>query len=149
MIPVTTLANPLPLANYAELNANLAALSAAIQIPFGPLTLATAGDVDADLATVAIPFARYLPLAVRVEAVTAAGTLAGATLDIRTAVAGGGASVLSAPTALTAATAVDKIVSITPVATDVRTASALTIRQTTDSVNAGTISGVIVVCPLP
>ena len=149
MIPITTIPDPFAVPDKATaVNANLALLSAAILIPFGPITLSTAGGA-VDKATISVPFSRYLPLAVTIESVTAAGTLAAATIDIRTAAAGGGASILSAPTALTAATAVDKIVSITPVATDVRTAPTLTLRQTVDSGNAGTISGVLVVRPLP
>lgn len=149
MIPITTLANPLPMANYSELNTNLGLLSAGVCIPFGPVTLSAAGSVVADLATITVPFARYLPVALTIEAKTAAGTLAAATVDVRTAAAGGGASVLSAPSALTGVTAVDKIINVTPVATDVRTASSLYLRQTVDSGNAGTIAGVLIVRPLP
>lgn len=113
------------------------------------VTLGTTGS-PADLTSVSIGLSRYVVTAVYVESNTAAGTLAAATIDIRTAAAGGGASVLNAATALTTLTAADKAQSIAVAALgNVQTASTLVLRQTVDSANAGTVSVVIVVVPLP
>lgn len=113
------------------------------------VTLGTTGS-PADLVTVTVGLSRYIVTAVYVESNTAAATLAAATIDIRTATAGGGASALNAATALTGLTAANKAQSVTVAALgNVLTASTLTLRQTVDSANAGTVSLVIVVIPLP
>lgn len=113
------------------------------------VTLGTTGS-PADLVTVTVGLSRYIVTAVYVESNTAAATLAAATIDLRTATAGGGASVLNAATALTGLTTANKAQSIAVAALgNVLTASTLTLRQTVDSANAGTVSLVIVVIPLP
>jgi len=150
MIPITIVRNPLAIPHdAAETNANNALLYAGICIPFTAVALSASGSVVADIAAIAVPFARYVPLALVVVGVGAAGTLAVATLDLRTATAGAGASLLTAPTAINSVTATGKIQTIVPVATDVRTAATLSLRQTVDSANAGSISGVLIVRPLP
>lgn len=119
----------------------------AVRIP--NITLLTAAS-PADLATVSIDLNRYIVTAVYVESMSAAGTLAAATIDIRTATAGGGASVLNAATALTGLTAAN-LVQAPAVATlgAALTAANLTLRQTVNSGNAGVVSLVIIVIPLP
>lgn len=109
-----------------------------------------ASGSPADLQTVAVGLTRYVVTAVYVESISAAGTLAAGTIDVRTATAGGGASVLNAATALTGLTAADKAQSIAVAALgNVLTAANLTLRQTVDSANAGVVSVVVVVIPLP
>lgn len=119
----------------------------AVRIP--NVTLLTAAS-PGDLATVSVDLNRYIVTAVYVESMSAAGTLAAATIDIRTATAGGGASVLSAATALTGLTAAN-LVQAPAVATlgAALTAANLTLRQTVNSGNAGVVSLVIIVIPLP
>jgi hypothetical protein len=113
------------------------------------VTLLTTGS-PADLTSVTIGLSRYIVTAVYVESNSAAGTLAAATIDVRTAAAGGGASVLNAATALTGLTAADKAQSVAVAALgNVQTAATLVLRQTVDSANAGVVSLVIVVIPLP
>lgn len=96
-----------------------------------------------DLGSIAIPanITRYIIRKIAVVAKTAAGTLALATVDLRTVAAGGGSSVLSGATALVAASAAGKVVDLSSVSviTDALTASTLFVRQTVDSANAGTI----------
>lgn len=113
------------------------------------VTLSTSAS-PVDLTSVVIGLSRYIVTAVYVESNSAAGTLAAATIDIRTAAAGGGASVVNAATALTGLTAADKAQSVAVAALgNVLTASSLYLRQTVDSANAGVVSVVIVVVPLP
>lgn len=103
-----------------------------------------------DLQTVATNTARYIVLSVYAETTAASGSLALATVDIRTATAGGGTSVLTAPVALASLTAVDLVQSLAPMALGaVQTAANLTLRQTVVSANAGTISVVVVILPVP
>lgn len=104
-------------------------------------TIGASGS-PADRTSVALPawVTKYTVEAVRARAVTAAGTLALATIDVRTASGGGGASLLSAATALSALSAADTVQSITPATfASVATASTIYLRQTVDSGNAGTI----------
>lgn len=115
-------------------------------------TAAISTSVTGDLATIAVGLSRYIITAVYVESLTAAGTLALGTIDIRTATAGGGASVLTAPTALASLTAANIVQSIavpTLSGSTVLTAANLTLRQTVVSANAGTIAVVIVAVPVP
>lgn len=103
-----------------------------------------------DLQTIATGTARYIVLSVYAETTAASGTLALATVDIRTATAGGGTSILTAPVALASLTAVDLAQSLAPMALGaIQTAANLTLRQTVLSANAGTISVVVVILPLP
>lgn len=113
------------------------------------VTLGTSGS-PADLTSVVVGLSRYIVTAVYVESNSAAATLAAATIDVRTAAAGAGASVLNAATALTGLTAADKAQSVAVAALgNVQTATSLYLRQTVDSANAGVVSLVIVVIPLP
>lgn len=112
-------------------------------------SIATSGS-PADLVTVATGLSRYIVGAVYVESLTAAGSLAIGTVDIQTATAGGGASILSAPVALTGLTTLNLAQSLAPAALgSVLTAANLTLRQTVNSLNAGTIAVVIVLIPVP
>lgn len=113
------------------------------------LTLLTAGDVDTDLGSIDLTDGnpdqdtKFLMVGCYVHAVSAAGTLVAAVLDVRTAAAGAGASVITAA-AITGVTAAGKVKAMTvPAQTDVVAADKLYIRQTTDSGNAGTIRVVV------
>jgi hypothetical protein len=118
-----------------------------------PIAIATASistSATGDLATVATGLSRYIVSAVYVESLTAAGTMAAGTIDIRTATGGGGSSILSAPVALTGLTSTNLVQQLT-VATlgAVQTAANLTLSQTVISLNAGTIGVVIILIPVP
>lgn len=103
-----------------------------------------------DLQTIATGTARYIVLSIYAETTAASGTLALATVDIRTATAGGGTSILTAPVALASLTASDLAQSLAPMALGaIQTAANLTLRQTVLSANAGTISVVVVILPVP
>lgn len=103
-----------------------------------------------DLVTVATGLARYVISAVYVETTAASGSLALGTVDVRTATSGGGSSVLAAPTALVGLTAVDLAMSVTPMTLGaIQTAANLTLRQTVISANAGTISVIVILIPVP
>lgn len=120
-------------------------------VVFPSLAIATAAS-PADLGTQSVPFARYIVQSVYVESLTAAGTLALGTLDIRTAAAGGGASILTAPVALTSLTGANLAQSFAvPAITGatVATAANLTVRQTVNSANAGTAAVVVTIIPVP
>lgn len=113
------------------------------------LTLAATGDTDADIGTIDLTnnnpdqVTKCLIIAAYVHVVSAAGTVAAAVLDIRTAAAGGGSSIITAG-AVTGLTAADKVKALTvPAQTDVFAADKLYVRQTTDSANAGTIRVVV------
>lgn len=97
----------------------------------------------ADLAILAGLPARWVLLGARVVGKTQAGTLAAAVIDLRTAGAGGGSSVIdvtSTNSTLNTITANGKIKNLTPLAqTDVYTARRLFLRQTTNSANIGTV----------
>lgn len=119
----------------------------AVQIP--STALGTSGS-PADLATVATGLSRYIVHSVYVESISAAGTLGTATVDIRTATAGGGSSILNAATALTGLTALNLVQAPAVAAlSGVLTAANLTLRQTIDSLNAGNIAVVINLIPVP
>lgn len=103
-----------------------------------------------DLQTIATGTSRYIILSVYAETTAASGTLALATVDVRTAPAGGGTSILTAPVALASLTAINLAQSLAPMALGaIQTAANLTLRQTVLSANAGTISVVVVILPLP
>lgn len=111
--------------------------------------IATSGS-PADIGSITTGLSRFIIQGIYVESLTASGTLAAGTIDIRTATAGGGSSVLSAATALTSLTTLNLTQSIATAALgSVLTASTLTVRQTVNSLNAGTIAVVILVIPLP
>ena len=111
---------------------------------------AISAGATGDLQTIATGTSRYIVLSAYAETNSAAGTLALATIDIRTATAGGGSSVLAAPVALTSLTAIDLAQSLAPMALGaVQTAANLTLRQTVLSANAGTISVIVVILPIP
>jgi len=102
-----------------------------------------------DLASFSIPFARYLVQNIIVESQVAAGTLAAATIDLRTAPAGGGVSCLAAPVALVNLTAANLAQVIAALQNVVQTAPSLTIRQTVNSINAGQVAFALEIQPLP
>lgn len=105
----------------------------------------------ADLASIVLPtrLTRYAVQNVYVTSVTAAGTLAAATIDLRTAAAGGGSSILTAATALTGLTTLNLAQSVSAAAIGVTyTAGTIYLRQTVDSLSAGTIMIVVVVVDL-
>lgn len=122
----------------------------AIDIP--PTALLTAGSA-ADLVTVQLPpnLGRFIVLGYTLEATVAAGSLAAATVAVRTATGGLGVVVVTA-TALTAVTAVDLAITtnmgLTGAIVNAATVTALTVRQTVDSANAGTVAGRILVQPV-
>jgi hypothetical protein len=106
-----------------------------------PGAISTSGS-PADKFTGALPagVSRYVVQSVTVTATSASGTLALSTIDLRTATGGGGSSILAAPTALTALTAANLAQSISPAAIgSTFTAGSITLRQTVDSANAGTV----------
>lgn len=103
-----------------------------------------------DLQTIATGTSRYIILSVYAETTAASGTLALATVDIRTATAGGGTSILTAPVALASLTATNLAQSLAPMALGaIQTAANLTLRQPALSANAGTVSVVVVILPVP
>lgn len=111
--------------------------------------IATSGS-PADIGSITVGLSRYIISGIYVESLTAAGTLALGTIDIRTATAGGGSSILLAATALTSLTTLDLAQSVAPAALgSVLTAATLTVRQTINSLNAGTIAVVVLVIPVP
>lgn len=83
------------------------------QVKSGTVTLKTTGS-PADIGTIIVPFSmgNYVVKAVWVRAITAAATLESATIDVRTASGGAGASVLSGATALNGLTAAGKVQTI-------------------------------------
>jgi hypothetical protein len=110
-----------------------------------PGSITTSGS-PADKITVPIPsgVARYVVQSVTVTATAADGTLALGTIDLRTATGGGGASILNAPAALTGLTAINLAQTIAPAPIgSTFTAGAITLRQTVDSANAGSILVVV------
>lgn len=118
-----------------------------------PVVISTASistTTTGDLVTVATGLSRYIVSAVYVESLTASGSLALGTVDLRTATAGGGSSVLSAPVALASLTAANLAQQLTTASLgSVLTAANLTLRQTVVSLNAGTVAVVIVLIPVP
>ncbi len=107
---------------------------------FDAVTVGTSGS-PADRSTATIPSGviSYRPYAALVRTVSAAGTLAAATYGIYSASAAGGTN-LVAPVAMTALTAVDTIQDLTVISlASVLTAQTLYLRQTLDSLNAGTM----------
>lgn len=120
--------------------------SVPITIPTASISTSTTGD----LVTVATGLSRYIVSAVYVESLTAGGTMAAGTVDIRTAASGGGSSILTAPVALTSLTAANLAQQLTTAAIgSVLTAANLTLRQTVISLNAGTVGVVIILIPVP
>jgi hypothetical protein len=111
-----------------------------VQIKIPAFALNTAGS-PSDLASIVIPtnISNYVIKNAWVRAVTAAGTLIAATIDIRTAAGGAGSSILSAPTALTGLTGVGTVKTISALNASTLTAPLLYVRQTVDSLNAGTV----------
>lgn len=141
-----------PSANYiyGTNGSNVGGYYAPVTVPITFTAAGISAGSTGDLATVATGLSRYIVQAVYAETTAASGTLALATIDIRTATGGGGTSILAAPTALAALAAVDLAQSITPLTLGaVQTAANLTLRQTVLSANAGTISVVVVLIPLP
>jgi hypothetical protein len=104
-------------------------------------SIATSGS-PADITAVDIPsdVTSYVVTSVYAASDSAAGTLAAATIDLRTASGGGGSSLLASPTALTGLTANSLVQSITPAVLGAKqTAGTIHLRQTVNSLNAGTI----------
>lgn len=103
--------------------------------------IATSGS-PADLQTFTLPayINRFTVTGVWAYTSAASGTLALATIDLRTAAAGGGSSLLTAPVALTGLTAVNLVQSLAPLALGVTFANGpLVVRQTINSANAATL----------
>lgn len=108
-------------------------------------TLVTADDTDTDIGSAAIPaeYARWKYLRSWLVAKTGASTMAASVLLIRTAADGGGTA-LTASLTCTGLTAANKTLDFTAASlTDTFTASTLYLRQTTDSVNAGTVTAYV------
>ncbi len=104
--------------------------------------IATSGSA-ADRGSLEVPswITRYAIMNVWAFSVSAAGTLAAGIADLRSAAAGGGASLLTAPVALTGLTAGNLAQSLAVVALGVTyTARTLYLRQTVDSLNAGVVN---------
>lgn len=103
-------------------------------------TLTTSGATASDIATITIPYAKwYFTGRAIVEVVTAAGTVAAAVLILRTAAAGGGTA-LTAGLTLTGMTAADKYLPfVSATLTAFHTSTTVSVRQTTDAGNAGTV----------
>lgn len=99
------------------------------------------GATDRGVLEVPIGVTRYAITGVWAYTVSAAGTLAAGTVDLRTAAAGAGASLLTAPIALVGLTAANLAQSLVPVALGVTyTAHTLYLRQTIDSLFAGVVN---------
>lgn len=106
------------------------------------LAIGTSGS-PADLGSFALPAAinRYTVTNVYAYTTAASGTLAAATVDVRTAAAGGGSSLLTAPVALTGLTAANLAQNMTPLAMGTTFAGgSIFVRQTINSLNAGTVT---------
>lgn len=117
-----------------------------------PSTAVLTANSPGDLVSITVPsqVARYVVHSVYIETISATGTLALCTIDLRTATGGGGASLLNAATALTSLTSANLAQSLTVAALgSVLTAGTLTVRQTVNSANAGNIAGVINLIPVP
>lgn len=114
------------------------------------LTLLTGLTPNVDIGSIVIPsqFTNYLITNIYVRSVTASGSLAAATIDLRTAANGGGTSILGSPTALTGLTAAALVQSITPVLTSVMTASQLFVYQSVGAGSTGTIKIVLQIIDL-
>lgn len=107
-------------------------------IPISGVQIGTAGSpVDRAILTVPPSMQFWAPDVITVRAVTAAGTLAAGTFDIRTDTGGLGASLLVAPVALTSLTATGTIQIIQGLTTSLFTSTGIVIRQTVDSLNLG------------
>lgn len=120
-----------------------------VAVRFSGAAIAVAGS-PSDLLTAVVGVPRYVILQIIAECISAAGTLAAATVDIRTATGGGGSSILDAATMLDSLTAANLTQPIAPAALgSVLTAQSLTLRQTVDSGNAGVVSVVVLILPLP
>lgn len=103
-------------------------------------TLVTTGDADTDIATITVPYAKwYFTGRAIVECVTAAGTVAASVLRLYSAADAGGTALTAALTCtgMTAAGVYLPFVSST--LTAFLTTTAIHVRQTTDSGNAGTV----------
>lgn len=115
--------------------------------------IATSGSpADLQTLTLTLPtgYTRYAVLNAWAYSTAAAGSMALGTIDVRTAAAGGGSSLLNAASALTALTAVNLMQSLTPVTMGVTyTSTSLVVRQTVNSLNAGTISVLLDLVFLP
>lgn len=110
------------------------------------VAVGTSGS-PADRGNSALPggVTRWIPVRVIIRAATATGTLAAGTFGLYTQAAAAGTAFV-APAALTALTAANKFTSSTVAAlTDGITDTNIFVRQTVDSLNAGTID-VIVEC---
>ena len=109
---------------------------------FRDVALQTTGGA-ADIATLSGLPPRYLIRDIVVVAKSATGTLVASVIDIRTAAAGGGASIIdttSTNATLTNLTAEDKLKSLVPLTyTDIQKTRKLFLRQTTNSANAGVV----------
>lgn len=104
--------------------------------------IATSGS-PADLQSVILPSSinRYTVTNVYAYTTAASGTLALATVDVRTAAAGGGTSLLTAPVALVGLTAVNLVQNMTPLTLGTTFANgSIFVRQTVNSANAGTLT---------
>lgn len=123
--------------------------SSVVSIQMSGVPILTAGSA-VDIATGTVNVPRYLISSIYAETISSAATLAAGTIDIRTAAAGGGSSILTAPAALTSLTAINLIQSIAPAALgSVLTASSLIVRQTVNSLNTGSVGIIINIIPLP
>lgn len=104
--------------------------------------IATSGS-PADLASFVLPayINRYTVTNVWAYTTAASGTLAAATVDLRTAAAGGGSSLLTSPVAMTGLTTVNLVQNMAPLALGATFANGtLFVRQTINSLNAGTVT---------
>jgi len=119
-------------------------------LSFKNITLLTTG-APADIATITVPSwcTRYVVIlsGSRILAETAAGTLAAASITVRTAANGAGDPV-TGTTACPASTASTVSVTGTSVSVAPPTTQTLYVYQTGNSANAGTVSGYLILVPL-
>lgn len=131
-------------AAIAQINANQLATPLVVYVK--NLTILTAAT-PADLGTITVPtswLTRYAITGGAIVAETAAGTLAGAALQLRSASAGGGTllgTVSACPTASS------NHVAVAGSSNGVGSVATIYVHQTTNSANAGTISVYLILNP--
>lgn len=109
----------------------------------GVPVVTTGSPVDAASVSIQSSITRWTPLRVLIRAASATGTLAAGTFGVYSAAAAGGTTIVTAA-ALTALTAANKLVLSTVAAqTDGITDTSIFVRQTVNSVNAGTIDVIV------
>lgn len=110
-----------------------------------PANIVTSGAA-LDLGSASLPtgITRWAMTRAFIETLSVGGGLGLAAIDVRTAPSGGGTSVLNAATLLTGLTGSNLVQVLTPLAiTSVQTATSLTLRQTINSLNIGSVQVVI------